>query len=76
MIVGEGTNEIQRNVIARQLVERGLPLGTEGVLFARCVWSARCGHQPVEERQLAADDGAPPVVEPEPSGAVDLRELL
>jgi alkylation response protein AidB-like acyl-CoA dehydrogenase len=23
MIVGEGTNEIQRNVIARQLVERG-----------------------------------------------------
>ncbi len=25
MIVGEGTNEIQRNVIAAQLVERGLP---------------------------------------------------
>ena len=25
MIVGEGTNEIQRNVIARQLVERGAP---------------------------------------------------
>ncbi|MFF3147607.1 acyl-CoA dehydrogenase family protein, partial [Streptomyces sp. NPDC057927] len=23
MIVGEGTNEIQRNVIVRQLVERG-----------------------------------------------------
>jgi alkylation response protein AidB-like acyl-CoA dehydrogenase len=23
MIVGEGTNEIQRNVIAQQLVERG-----------------------------------------------------
>jgi alkylation response protein AidB-like acyl-CoA dehydrogenase len=23
MIVGEGTNEIQKNVIARQLVERG-----------------------------------------------------
>jgi isovaleryl-CoA dehydrogenase len=23
MIVGEGTNEIQRNVIARQLVNRG-----------------------------------------------------
>jgi alkylation response protein AidB-like acyl-CoA dehydrogenase len=26
MIVGEGTNEIQRNVIVRQLVERGSPL--------------------------------------------------
>jgi alkylation response protein AidB-like acyl-CoA dehydrogenase len=25
MIVGEGTNEIQRNVIARQLIERGAP---------------------------------------------------
>ena len=25
MIVGEGTNEIQRNVIARQLIERGPP---------------------------------------------------
>jgi len=25
MVVGEGTNEIQRSVIARQLVERGLP---------------------------------------------------
>jgi alkylation response protein AidB-like acyl-CoA dehydrogenase len=23
MIVGEGTNEIQRNVIARQLIKRG-----------------------------------------------------
>jgi len=23
MIVGEGTNEIQRNVIVRQLIERG-----------------------------------------------------
>jgi alkylation response protein AidB-like acyl-CoA dehydrogenase len=23
MIVGEGTNEIQRNVIARQLIQRG-----------------------------------------------------
>jgi alkylation response protein AidB-like acyl-CoA dehydrogenase len=26
MIVGEGTNEIQRNVIVRQLIERGSPL--------------------------------------------------
>jgi alkylation response protein AidB-like acyl-CoA dehydrogenase len=25
MIVGEGTNEIQLNVIARELVRRGLP---------------------------------------------------
>jgi alkylation response protein AidB-like acyl-CoA dehydrogenase len=25
MIVGEGTNEIQRNLVARQLIERGLP---------------------------------------------------
>jgi alkylation response protein AidB-like acyl-CoA dehydrogenase len=25
MIVGEGTNEIQRNVIAKELVRRGLP---------------------------------------------------
>ena len=25
MIVGEGTNEIQRNVVARELIERGLP---------------------------------------------------
>jgi alkylation response protein AidB-like acyl-CoA dehydrogenase len=25
MIVGEGTNEIQRNIVARELIERGLP---------------------------------------------------
>ncbi len=35
MILGEGTNEIQRNVIVRQLVERGglpgvVPLGDAG----------------------------------------------
>ena len=41
MIVGEGTNEIQRNVIARQLVERGAvrPVRSAGAV-RRCRWRA------------------------------------
>ena len=46
MIVGEGTNEIQRNVIARQLVERhpaalvSSPGGLGGLPWTAC-WSSR-----------------------------------